>query len=109
MWPCRTTPKSPPRAKARDPTGKSPSSHAKASHGASGPGGGRPGAGDVFAAAFLIAYAETREVRAAGRFAAVAASLSVEAPGVGGIPTCQRVEERLRRLLGSKRNPRERP
>jgi sugar/nucleoside kinase (ribokinase family) len=43
------------------------------------------GAGDVFAAAFLIRYHETGDVREAMRFGSAAASLAVGAPGVEGI------------------------
>lgn len=50
------------------------------------------GAGDVFAAAFLIRLAETGEPLAAAHFANVVASMSVEAVGVVGIPSRQRVD-----------------
>jgi sugar/nucleoside kinase (ribokinase family) len=53
------------------------------------------GAGDVFAAAFLIRYAETSEPLESARFASCVASFSVEAEGVGGIPTRAQVEGRL--------------
>jgi sugar/nucleoside kinase (ribokinase family) len=53
------------------------------------------GAGDVFSAAFLIRLAETRDPCKAARFANVAASFSIEAPGVSGIPTRQQVEAYL--------------
>ena len=53
------------------------------------------GAGDVFAAAFLVRYAETRDPLEAARFAAAAASLAVEAPGLEGIAGRREVEERL--------------
>lgn len=54
------------------------------------------GAGDVFAAAFLVRYRETRDVAKATRFAAAAASLSVRAPGIDGIATRDEIEARLR-------------
>ena len=44
------------------------------------------GAGDVFAAAFLVRYAEGAAPAAAARFAAAAAALSVEGPGITAIP-----------------------
>jgi hypothetical protein len=53
------------------------------------------GAGDVFAAAFLVALREGQAVIRAARFAACAAALAVEAPGVAGIPTRGAVEARL--------------
>lgn len=55
------------------------------------------GAGDVFAAAFLVRFAETRDPCAAARFANTVASFSVEGPGVQGIPSRRRVEAYLRR------------
>jgi sugar/nucleoside kinase (ribokinase family) len=55
------------------------------------------GAGDVFAAAFLIRWAETGDPLAAARFANVVASMSVEAPGMDGIPYRQQVEQWLER------------
>jgi sugar/nucleoside kinase (ribokinase family) len=53
------------------------------------------GAGDVFAAAFLLRLAETRDPCEAARFANVAASFSIEGPGVTGIPYRQQVENYL--------------
>ena len=55
------------------------------------------GAGDVFAAAFLIRLAETGQPIEAVRFAAVAASFSVEGSGFGAIPSRAQVEEWLAR------------
>ncbi|MFQ5343389.1 MAG: PfkB family carbohydrate kinase [Anaerolineae bacterium] len=54
------------------------------------------GAGDVFAAAFLIRLRETDDPHQATRFANATASLSIEGPGVHGIPTRDQVERRLR-------------
>ncbi len=54
------------------------------------------GAGDVFAAAFLIRLRETGNPHEATRFANAVASLSIEGPGVQGIPTRDQVEHRLR-------------
>ncbi|MFQ5593122.1 MAG: PfkB family carbohydrate kinase [Anaerolineae bacterium] len=54
------------------------------------------GAGDVFAAAFLIRLRETDDPHEATRFANAVASLSIEGPGVYGIPTRDQVEHRLR-------------
>jgi sugar/nucleoside kinase (ribokinase family) len=53
------------------------------------------GAGDVFAAAYLIRYRETRDPLESARFASCAASFCVEAEGTGGIPSRAQVEERL--------------
>ena len=53
------------------------------------------GAGDVFAAAFLIRYAETRDPIDAARFANSAASFVVEGPGSSTVPTRGQVEDRL--------------
>jgi len=55
------------------------------------------GAGDVFAAAFLIRFAETGDPLVAARFATVVASMSVEGPGMAAIPDRERVEDWLRR------------
>lgn len=54
------------------------------------------GAGDVFAAAFLIRLRETDDPHKATHFANAVASLSIEGPGVHGIPTRDQVEDRLR-------------
>lgn len=56
------------------------------------------GAGDVFAAAFLLRFYETRDPCLAARFANVAASFSVEGRGTAGIPTRQRVEDFVNRV-----------
>ena len=53
------------------------------------------GAGDVFTAAFLIRYAETRDPCRAAPFANAVASFSVEGPGISGIPHRPRVEAYL--------------
>jgi sugar/nucleoside kinase (ribokinase family) len=53
------------------------------------------GAGDVFAAAFLARYRATGDLITAGRYASVAASFVVEAPGADGIPTAAQIAERL--------------
>ena len=55
------------------------------------------GAGDVFAAAYVVRYHETRDALESARFASCAASFCVEAVGVAGIPTRRQVEDRLRR------------
>lgn len=55
------------------------------------------GAGDTFASAFLIRLHETRDVDAAARFGAAAASLSVGGVAAALIPTRAEVDERLRR------------
>lgn len=53
------------------------------------------GAGDVFAAAYLLRLYETRDPCDAARFANVAASFSIERPGLTGIPYRQQVEAYL--------------
>ena len=53
------------------------------------------GAGDVFAAAYLIAYHESRDPVYAATYASCAASFAVEAPGMEGIPTRAQVASRL--------------
>ena len=53
------------------------------------------GAGDVFAAAFFIRYSETGDPVGSGRFAAAAASLSVEGAGISRIPVRSEVAARL--------------
>lgn len=53
------------------------------------------GAGDVFAAAFLIRYAETRDSALSSAFAHCAASFIVEGVGVKNLPGPERVAERL--------------
>ena len=62
------------------------------------------GAGDVFAAAFLIAYQREGDPWKAAAFAACAAACSVEAEGLAGIPDRLALDARLaryhRRLAG---------
>ncbi len=53
------------------------------------------GAGDVFAAAYLIAYHRSRDPVYAAMYASCAASFAVEAPGMEGIPTRAQVASRL--------------
>ncbi len=55
------------------------------------------GAGDVFAAAFLIRYADTNDAWEAARWGAAAASLVIEGPGVDAVPTLEAIEARLKR------------
>jgi hypothetical protein len=55
------------------------------------------GAGDCFATAFVVMLAETGDREAACSFAIAAGSLAVEGPGLSGVPTRARIEERLRR------------
>jgi sugar/nucleoside kinase (ribokinase family) len=54
------------------------------------------GAGDVFAAAFLVRYNATGDAFEAASYAAVAGALTVEAPGIAGVPTAERLAERWR-------------
>jgi sugar/nucleoside kinase (ribokinase family) len=51
------------------------------------------GAGDVFATAFLIKYAETRDVAQAAGFAHCAASFVVEGVGIGNLASLEKIEE----------------
>lgn len=55
------------------------------------------GAGDVFLAALMVAWLVTGKAATSGglRFAAAAASCSVEAPGLAGVPTRAQVAARL--------------
>jgi sugar/nucleoside kinase (ribokinase family) len=53
------------------------------------------GAGDVFAAAFMIALDESKDVAAAARFASAAAGLSVEGVGTAKVATREEVERVL--------------
>lgn len=54
------------------------------------------GAGDVFAAAFLSKYNETRDASVATDFANCVASFAVERKGTEGIPTYEKIEQRLK-------------
>ncbi|MHC1610369.1 MAG: PfkB family carbohydrate kinase [Candidatus Methanospirareceae archaeon] len=53
------------------------------------------GAGDVFGAAFLLRYNETRDAVESAIFASCAASFVVEKEGVEGVPYREEIEERL--------------
>jgi hypothetical protein len=53
------------------------------------------GAGDVFAAALMVRYAETRNAIDAAQFAAVVAAASVEGLGISTIPDRTTIETRL--------------
>jgi sugar/nucleoside kinase (ribokinase family) len=55
------------------------------------------GAGDVFAAAFLVRYEETRDVVDSARFAAAAGALSVRGQGFEAVATRDEIEALLRR------------
>lgn len=61
------------------------------------------GAGDVFDAAFLAEYLRTGDVIAAGRFATVAATLSVAGFGTAAVPSAESVNRVLRAHFQSKR------
>jgi hypothetical protein len=50
------------------------------------------GAGDVFAAAFLVRYHETRSSLEAARYGAAAASLLVQGVGIESVPTRDQIE-----------------
>ncbi len=53
------------------------------------------GAGDVFGAAFLLRYYETKDAVESAIFASCAASFVVEKEGVEGIPCREEVEKRM--------------
>jgi len=53
------------------------------------------GAGDVFGAAFLLRFNETKDAVESARFASCAASFVVEKVGVEGVPYREEVEERM--------------
>lgn len=53
------------------------------------------GAGDVFAAAFLVHLHLHHDTHAAMRFAHCVAALSVEGPGIAGIPMLEQIQQRL--------------
>ncbi len=53
------------------------------------------GAGDCFSTAFLVRYAETRDIDVATSFALAAGARAVERPGLAGVPTRAEVEQRL--------------
>lgn len=55
------------------------------------------GAGDVFAAAFLLGYQREGDPWEAAGWAACAAAMSVEKPGVAGISSGEAVEQRFQR------------
>ncbi len=55
------------------------------------------GAGDVFATAFLLHLSRCKDIGRAVEFASVVAGLSVEAPGLDGVPTYEQVERALER------------
>src|SRR5262245_34852080 len=57
------------------------------------------GAGDVFAAAFLVRYNASGDALEAASYAAVAGALTVEAPGIVGVPTAERLAGRWRTSL----------
>jgi sugar/nucleoside kinase (ribokinase family) len=54
------------------------------------------GAGDVFAAAFLVRYNASGDPFEAASYAAVAGAITVEAPGIAGVPTAENLAGRWR-------------
>ncbi len=54
------------------------------------------GAGDVFATAFVLKYAEKRDVATAIAFAHVAASFVVEGRGIDNLDALEKIQERLK-------------
>ena len=63
------------------------------------------GAGDIFVAAYLISYYRNGDPFASALFASCAASLSVEADGLAGVPTAEQVQERIARFPGLRVSP----
>jgi sugar/nucleoside kinase (ribokinase family) len=61
--------------------------------------GDSTGAGDIFATAFFIRYAQTRDPWEAARFANHLASLSVTRPGLSGVPTHDEVQQNLMEII----------
>ncbi len=57
------------------------------------------GAGDVFAAAFFVRLLNTRDPWEATRFANQLAAISVQRPGLSGVPTSQEVQRCLMEVL----------
>ena len=53
------------------------------------------GAGDVFTAAFLVKYAQTKDIAVATRYAHAAASFVVEGIGINNLATLEQIEERF--------------
>lgn len=53
------------------------------------------GAGDVFTAAFLVKYAQTRDIALATGYAHAAASFIVEGIGINNLPSLHQIEERF--------------
>ncbi|MBN4064315.1 hypothetical protein JYU04_01115 [Dehalococcoides mccartyi] len=53
------------------------------------------GAGDVWATTFVIALSEGRSLVEAGRYASVAAAISIESTGLSGCPSREQIEARL--------------
>jgi sugar/nucleoside kinase (ribokinase family) len=62
------------------------------------------GAGDMFGAAFLLRYYETKDVHKAAIFASCAASFVVEKEGVEGVPYREEVEKRMEKVLKRSHN-----
>ncbi len=58
------------------------------------------GAGDIFAAAFLLAFGRTGDPSVACRYANAASACSIEHDGASGVPALEQVEARLRLALG---------
>jgi sugar/nucleoside kinase (ribokinase family) len=54
------------------------------------------GAGDCFATAFVVRFAETGDIETAAQFALAAGAVSVERPGLAGVPSRVEIEARLR-------------
>lgn len=54
------------------------------------------GAGDVFATAFILKYAEKRDIAGAAAFAHVAASFVVEGRGIDNLDALEKIQERLK-------------
>jgi sugar/nucleoside kinase (ribokinase family) len=52
------------------------------------------GAGDVWATTFAIALSEQNDLEGAGRYASVAAAISIESAGLTGCPSREAITER---------------
>ena len=64
------------------------------------------GAGDVFTAAFLVKYAQTRDIALATGYAHSAASFVVEGVGINNLATLEQIEERFQNYeLGMDKHP----
>ncbi len=54
------------------------------------------GAGDIWATTFSISLSEGRDLEQAGVYASTAAAIAIESVGLGGCPSREQIEDRLR-------------